>query len=185
MYERGIRVSPGDGTRALAGVVEPYFERAWDHFSSHKQTPGDKLSPYPAATLNGKVAYVSFPIFSAYAMHGNYPYRLLVRNLLNLLLPEPLLRVDAPTGTEATVMRQGERTVLHLLHYSAERRARDLDLIEDIVPLRDVAVSLQRGAAPKSVYLAPERTPLEFTYEGGRVSIVVPEVRGHAMIALE
>jgi hypothetical protein len=39
MYERGVRVTASRGTRKLARIVEPYFERAWDHFSSHFQTP--------------------------------------------------------------------------------------------------------------------------------------------------
>ncbi len=42
MYERGVRARPAAGSQMLAEVVEPYFERAWDHFSSHQQTPSDK-----------------------------------------------------------------------------------------------------------------------------------------------
>jgi hypothetical protein len=185
MYERGQRILAGKGTRVLARVVEPYFDRAWNHFCSHNQTPGDKLSRYPAATQNGRCAYIPYPIFSAYAAHGNYPYRLLVAALLNRLLPAPLLCVAAPTSTEATVMRQKNRTIVHLLQYCPERRTNKLDLIEDIVPLHNVPVSLQLERAPKSVYLAPDRDPLAFSYRQGRCDVTVPEVRGHAMIVFE
>lgn len=185
MYERGERVVAGKGTKVLAGVVEPYFERAWHHFCSHKQTPGDKLSRYAAAVQNGRCAYIAFPIFSAYATHGNYPYRLLVAALLNRLLPDPLLCVAAPTSTEATVMRQKKRTIVHLLQYCPERRAAGLDLIEDVVPLHNVPVSLKLARAPKSVYLAPDRDPLAFSYRQGRCDVTVPEVRGHAMVVFE
>jgi hypothetical protein len=185
MYERGIRVVPGKGTEVLARVVEPYFERTWDHFSSHKQTPGSTVSRYAAATLRGRVAYISYPIFAAYATHGNYPYRLLVQNILNLLLPEPLLRVDAPTGVEATVMRQGRRTIVHLLNYAPERRAKDIDIVEDIVPLYNVPVSLRVERRPKFVSLVPTGEGLIFTVRGDRVEVVVPELRGHAMVVFE
>ena len=37
------------------------------------------------------MAYIAYPIFAAFAHHGNWPYRLLVRNLLDKLLPDPLL----------------------------------------------------------------------------------------------
>ncbi|MDQ2730657.1 MAG: alpha-L-fucosidase [Armatimonadota bacterium] len=185
MYERGVRVTAAEGAQALAGVVEPYFERAWNHFCSHNQTPGDKLSPYAAAVQHGKTAYICYPIFSAFATHGNYPYRLLVKKVVDRLLPEPLLRVGAPTGTEATVMRQGERTIVHLLHYSPERRANNLDLVEDIVPLHNVPLSLNLDHEPKSVYMAPDRRAVPFTYANGRAEVQVPEVRGHAMVVFE
>ena len=185
MYERGVRVKPGAGAESLARVVEPYFERAWDHFSSHRQTAPDKVSRYSAAVQKGRCVYIAYPIFSAFAVHGNWPYRLLVRNVLERLLPEQLVRVEGPTSLEATVMRQGKRVIVHLLNYVPERRARDLDLVEDVVPLFDVKVSLKVGKRPRRVYMAPSGEAVEFGYEGGRVEMVVREVRGHEMVAME
>lgn len=185
MYERGIRVTPGRGAIALAQVVEPYFERGWRRFSSHFQTPPDKPTPFAAATLAGRAAYIAYPLFSAIAQHGNYPYRLLLRNIIELLLPEPLLRLDAPTGTEATVMRQKNRTIVHLLHYSPERRTPNLDIIEDVVPLFDRPLSLKLPKPPRRVYLAPQQTDVPFEYLAGRVNLRVPVIDGHAMVVFE
>ncbi len=187
MYERGWRVKPASGTQSLVQIVEPYFNRTWQHFSSHQQTPGNNVSEFAGATINGKVAYIAFPIFSAYGIHGNYPYRLMVRNLINQLLADPLLRVTAPTSTEATVMRQENpaRTIVHLLQYCPERRGAGLDLLEDIVPLHDVPVSLKLAAKPSRVYLAPEGQELNFAYNSGRVDVKIPIVNGHAMVVFE
>lgn len=190
MYARGVRVLPGSAAQVTAWVVEPYFERAWDHFSSHHQTPPQQVSPFPAALLQDRIGYISYPVFQAYAQHGNIPFRHLVQVLLERLLPEPLLRLEgAPSGLEATVMRQekggDKRTILHLLYYAPERRARDLDIVEDIIPLYDLSVSLKLASAPQSVYIAPECTPLKFEYKNGRASLYLPELRGHAMIVFE
>jgi hypothetical protein len=185
MYERGLRVVAARGARTLARVVEPYFERAWDHFSSHRQTPPAKVTPYAAAVEKGGVAYIPFPIFAAYANHGNYPYRLLVRNLLERLLPDPLLRACAPTSTEATVMRQKGRTIVHVLQYCPERRAPNLDIVEDIVPIANVGLSLRFAKRPKRVYLAPSRAAVPLEYKDGRVEVTLPEVRGHEMVVFE
>jgi hypothetical protein len=188
IYERGVRVTPAGGATALAKVVEPYFDRSWRHFSSHFQTPPDKPSRFAAAVASGNVGYIAYPIFTAYALHGNVPFRLLVRNLLDRLLPEPLLRVNAPSSTETSVTRQGKqggRTIVHVLHYTPERRTERLDLIEDVVPLFEVPLSLRLGRAPKRVYAAPEQTPIPFEYLAGRVNLRVPEVRGHAMVVFE
>ncbi|MCG3150493.1 MAG: hypothetical protein PCFJNLEI_03979 [Verrucomicrobiae bacterium] len=182
MYDRGVRVT---SQHTISRIVEPYFERTWDHFSSHFQTPGDKLTRYAAATVCENVGYISYPIFSAFATHGNYPYRLLVKEVLDRLLPEPLLRLDAPTSTEATVMQQGRRTIVHLLNYCPEHRTKTIDIVEDSVPLYSVPVSLKFVKRPKFVYLAPSREALIFDVRGNRVNVVVPEVRGHAMVVFE
>jgi len=185
MYDRGVRATPARGASMLARVVEPYFERAWNHFCSHKQTPGDRPSRYAAAVLNGRAAYICYPIFSAFAEHGNYPFRLLVRNVLDLLGPEPLVRLAAPTSAEATVMRQGGRTIVHVLCYCPERRAKNLDIIEDIVPLRDVAMSVKLPAPPRRAYLAPHGERLALDCRDGRAGVVIPVVAGHAMVVFE
>jgi hypothetical protein len=186
MYERGVRVAPvADKATSVATVVHPYFERDWDHFCSHFQTPGDQPSPYAAAVVTDASAYVSYPVFTAFVNHGNYPYRLLVQNLLNRLLPDPLLRVTGPTSLEATVMAQDGRSIVHLLQYVPERRTPTLDIVEDIVPLYDVPISLKLPKAPKAVYLAPEKQAVEFRYQNGRVDVTVPKVNGHAMVVFE
>ncbi len=187
MYDKGVRVKPLAGTKSLGQVVEPYFERAWNHFCSHGQTPGAAATNCPIATQRGRVAYIPFPIFGAFARHGNYPYRLLVKNVLDRLLSDPLLRVTAPTSTETTVMRQRNpnRTIIHLLQYCPERRTKELDIVEDVVPLHDVPVSIRLAKKPVRVYLAPEMEDLAFEWNKGRAEMVVPKITGHAMVVLE
>ena len=185
MYERGVRARPAAGSEVLAGVVEPYFERAWDHFSSHQQTPSDRLTGYAAALVNGNTGYISYPVFSAYAQHGNLPYRQLVGEVLERLLPQPLARMDGPSGAEIAVNRQDARTVVHVLYYPAERRTEKLDLIEDIVPLYNLKIAVRLPQAPTRAYLAPDGTPLAFAYQEGYARMTLPELRGHAMMVLE
>jgi Hypothetical glycosyl hydrolase 6/Beta-galactosidase trimerisation domain len=185
MYERGLRVTPARGGKSVARVVEPYFDRSWRHFSSHFQTPADKLSRFSAAVVKGSVGYIAYPIFSAFHQHGNLPFKLLVRNLIDLLLPEPFLRIAAPSGTEGTMMKQKNRTIVHVLHYTPQRRTAKLDLLEEIVPIFDVPLSVKLPKAPKRVYLAPQKLPIPFEYLRGRANLRVPRVDGHAMVVFE
>ena len=190
-YERGYRVKALKGTESLGTWCDPYFERAWNHFNSHCQTPDATPTDFPIATLRegsgkaGSVAYIAFPVFAAFGNHGNTQYKLLVRNILNLLLPNPVIRVTAPSSTEVSVMRQGQRTVVHLLQYCPERRTKELDIVEDIVPLYRVPLSLAVAKAPKKVYMAPSREALPFTWAAGRIDLTVPEIVGHAMVVVE
>jgi len=186
MYDRSIRVVPTRGAVSLAAVVEPYFERGWDHFSSHYQTPPDKPSRFSAAVLNGRVAHIPFPVFGSYANHANLACRWLVAAMIDRLIPEPLVRIKAPSSTEATVARQGKRTIVHLLQYCPERRGKDLDLIEDVVPLHDVELSLKLKKKPTCVYrLNPSPEAIEFDYREGRVNTVLAKILGHEMVVFE
>jgi hypothetical protein len=183
MYDRGIRVTC-DKAFVIARVVDPYFERTYQHFSSHAQTPSDKLTEFAAAAANNSVGYVSYPIFSAFAEHGNPFYRSLVSKLLNKLI-DPLVQLEGPTGTEVTLTCQPGRTIMHVLHFSAERRSPNLDLIEDIVPLYNAPVSLKMRDKPVRVTSVPESKEIEFSWIEGRVHLIISEVNGHAMIVFE
>lgn len=186
VYDRGLRVRAAGEGRVVARVVEPYFERSWKHFCSHFQTPPKpEPSEYASAIVTASTAYVAFPVFASFARHGTAMCRQMVRALIDLLLPSPLIRVAAPTSTEVTVMRQGERRIVHLLQYCAERRADGIDLIEDVVPLSDVAISLRADGPIRRVSLAPAGTMLTHRVEAGRVHVILPELRGHAMVVFE
>ena len=102
------------------------------------------------------------------------------------LLPEPLVRVHAPTASIVTLNAQPRhnRWVLHLLYYVPERRCDEYDVIEDVTPLYDVAVSIQVTQPVKNVSLVPQHTALPFTCNAGRVTFTVPKIEGHQMIEL-
>lgn len=187
VYDRTWRAVARADATPLADVTEPYFDRDYRHFCSHAQTPNrPDPSAYTAGAVraDGAVAYSPLPLFGLFARHAYAPYRALVAAALDRLLPEPLLRVNMPLTGEATVLAQNGRTIVHLLQFVADRRG-DLDICEDIVPLRDVRLSLRADAEPKRVTLAPQNAPAPFTWRAGRVDVVVPEIVGHQMVVVE
>jgi len=187
LYERGLRVKPAAGAKVLARVVEPYFDRAWNHFCSHGQTPPDKLTPFAAAIVKGKVAYIPFPVFSMFGQHAVPAYRALVAACVREIMDRPMVEASGPTGLEISVMTKGNMTVVHLLYATAERRCPSLDLVEDAIPLHNVKVSLAAKRKPNRVYLAPSRKSLDYTYiyANDRVEFTVPTVEMHQMVVLE
>ena len=90
MYEQGCKVTLCAGTEMLVEEGIPYFNRTWEHFCSHQQTPYERPSGLPMVTKRGKVIYFSSPIFHAYRTYGNDIYKALVWNALAMLLPDPL-----------------------------------------------------------------------------------------------
>lgn len=187
MYLEGLEVEPVAAAQVLARVNAPYFNRTWQHFFSHRQTPSSGQAAYAGVVKNGRALYFAHPVFTQYNRNAPRWCKTLVLNALDLLLPEPLVRVEAPSTALATLNEQPSqrRRVLHLLHYVPERRG-EFDVIEDVIPIRDVRCSIRMdGARVRRVALAPEGTSLPFASRGGRLEFVVPEVRGHEMVAIE
>jgi hypothetical protein len=184
-YVPGSMVKAQSGAIVLARIWKPYFDRTYEHFSSHHQTPFDRPVDQAAVTQHSGIIYISFPIFESYANNAYRVHKLLVRNCLRRLLPHPLLKADLPSTAEATVTGQGDKRVIHLLNYPASRRAPELDIVEEASLLTNVNIALRMTKAPSRVYLAPQRRSLKFDYDEGYAQIVVPSVDGHQMVVFE
>jgi hypothetical protein len=185
MYEQGFRMSAAEGSEVLCRVVEPYFERNYRHFSSHFQTPPDKLSPYAAIIQCGRAITFAVPIFTAYGRHGNLSYRDILDNCIERLLPQPLIRDDGPSHLETTVVRKGGNVIVHLISFSVVRRTQDLDIVEDAIPLVDMPLAVRVDQEPVRVLLEPAGRELEFTFQDGYVHTAVSVLEGHAMVVFE
>ena len=187
MYLRGLEVAAA-GAETIADVVVPYFDRTWQHYSSHRHTPSSGQVGYPGATRHGRVIHFAHPIFTQYSRNAPRWCRQLVANAVDLLLPDPVLRVSGPTTLQASVLEQREarRTIVHLLHYVPERRGQDFDVIEDVIPVTDIALSLRSDRPVRRATLVPDGGSLRVARDAqGRATVVVPRVAGHQMVALE
>jgi hypothetical protein len=193
MYIRGMDVAAQPGSEVLAQIVPSYFDRTWEHFCSHRQTPSAGEPGNPAIVRSGNVIYFSSPIFTLYQKVAPLWCKRLLLNALDLLLPEPLVRHHGPSTLGVTLNAQPAqaRQVLHLLHYIPERRGELFDVIEDVIPLYDVAVSVRVPQAVTGVPQAvtavtavPQDVALPFTVKGERVEFAVPAIHGHQMVEL-
>jgi len=185
MYERGFRMTAVSGAKSLCRVVEPYFERTYEHFCSHGHTPPDKLSRYSAIIQNGRVITFSVPIFTAYGAHASEAYRHVLGNCVKRLLPEPIVQSNGPVSMETSVVLKKGRTIVHLISFCPVRKAASLDIVEDPFPLVDVSVSVKLAQKPKRVLLAPSVREIPFEYRNGRAHVKVTCLDGHVMLVFE
>jgi hypothetical protein len=187
MYLKGMEVRPLKGAKVLADVNVPYFNRTFAHFCSHRHTPSAGKKGHPGIVRKGSVIYFAHPVFMQY--HKNAPLwcKRLVLNALDLLLPEPLVRLEAPSSALAMLNEQAaeNRLVLHLLHYIPERRGTDFDVIEDVIPIFDVKASVRVDRKVRAVACVSHNRPLGFSQTEGRVEFVLPKLEGHQIIVME
>lgn len=177
--------------KVLVGRRESYFNRTWEHYCSHQHAPDAPKSVSPAATINAKIAYFAHDLFSAYRHYGQPLYRDFFAAALTHLLHGKLpVETNLPTTARINVMEQRteKRYVAHLLYAATVTRGqfRDqpVEIIEDLIPLRDVSVTLRLPRKVKSVRLVPAGGELVFTATKDTVSFTVPEFTAHQMVEL-
>lgn len=184
-----------EGVRALGRLTEAGFQRwqaGWQ--SAPPQTKTDDVTLLTAPGL----ALASFPIATAYHEHGYWIYRELFGRLLDHVLPRRLIRLGAPSATEATLTHQAAdadrpaRWLVHVVNYSPGRRPHGpggssavVEFIEDPIPLRDVEVEVD---VPGPIARAFEaRTGVELAVSRGEAgwTVVLPIVEIAAVVVFE
>jgi len=181
-YIPAVKTKLVDG-EVLAEVKAPYFNRTEQEFCSHVNTPcSHQDAGYPGIVRKGNVIYFAHKIFTMYRNKGMKLHRDLAINCLDLLYEKPLLHAKFPSAGTIMLLKQPQRHILHLLYAIPIKRG-DIEVIEDIVPVRDVEIKL-RIPAVRGVKLVPEQKDLEFHYDGDYCTFTVPEVNLHQMVEL-
>ena len=145
----------------------------------------------PAAVISKQIAYFAHDLFTRYRTYGQPLYRdffeAALRHLLGGKLP---VETNLPTTGRIGVMHQPRerRYVAHLLYSPTSVRGKlremPIELIEDVIPLRDTRVALRLPKKVKSARLVPDGGPLAFTQKDGVVAFTVPEFSSHQMVEL-
>ncbi len=169
----------------IAKGQDPYFNRTPLHFCSHQHAPNNEAYDYPSAVIKGNIAYIGWNVFSGYALYGDYHIKELINKAVTLLMNDDFtVETSLPDRGVISLLRQGERKIVHLLYAHTTNRGQNTEVIEDIVPLYNIGVKV-KCEKPSRVQLVPQCEDIEFEYENGRVSFTVPEVNCHQMICIE
>jgi hypothetical protein len=187
------------GARVLVERRAPYFNRTWEHFCSHQHAPDAPGAVSPAVIVNpkGNVAWFAHDIFSQYRQQGQPLYRDFVVEtiwqLLGGLLPA---ETSLPTDGRFNLLeqRRQRRYIAHLLYAPKSLRggavttshglAPGVEIIEELLPLRDTRVSLRVPRTIKTARIVPEGEMLPFVQTGDAVAFTVREFTGHQMVEL-
>jgi len=185
-YSGGARVSAKPGTAVLCETIDSYFDRTEAHFCSHRQSP-PKLAGEgePCVVLSDNVAYVSNMLFMDLAEYGVKVYKDILGSLIAGLLPRSLVKCDLPAYAEVTLRALGEDTVVHVLNYIVQRKCKQLDTVEDVVPLYRRTLEIRLDRAPSSVKLLPGGEAVPFEYENGYVRLKPETLGGRTLFLLE
>jgi hypothetical protein len=184
MYIKGLPVSATAGGEVMANTVASYFDRTYEHFFSHRQTPSSGKVSGPAVVAGKNTMYLSHPVFTQYQYNAPKWCKTLVMNAIDALLTDQVISLQAPSTASVAVNEQDGKYIIHVLHYIPERRGEQFDIIEDVIPLFNIKASVAYPRKAKKVTLVPQMKALSFTVNKGRVEFTIPEVNGHQMVEI-
>lgn len=174
--------------RILGYSRNTFFNRTPEHFCSHKHTPSIHENNAPAVTIGKDGAYIAYEIFKEYAEVGSYIAKDTVMRVLDELLAETkAVETNLPSAGVVTLNRQEaqDRHVLHLLYASPVGRGKDVDVIEDLVPIHGTAVTVRLDRPVKRVLLVPQNEEISFTEQDGACRFTVDCFTCSQLVVLE
>jgi len=189
MYSRGYVTEKTCGcVNVMAEMQNSYFNRAFRRFCSHANTPNNPESHLFGAGISGNIGYIGWNVFTEYANHGSYHHKRIICDMIDALLgDDKTLTTNLPSNGVVTLMYQDKcgRYVNHLLYAVTKNRGKNIEVIEDVIPIRGTNVKIKLGRQPARVYLAPENTDIAYKYENGILEYTVDEFTTHAMVVID
>lgn len=201
MYGGSNRLKVTSG-KSLGKVCNPFFNRTYKHFCSHQHTPNNPDDyENDCGVVNGNILYLAHPVFSIYRSFGAVAYKdYAVKAINKLLANDHSLKTNLPSTARVSVMAQPrkKRYVLHLLYANTIARggslrmsggnlqssARSVEVIEELLPLRNTEIELKLPRKIRRIALEPQGEELLVIMKKGRCLIRIPEFTCHQMIVL-
>lgn len=195
IYEQNYRLSDVTGEVTVKSQ-DSYFNRDILHFSSHQHTPNDDSQDYPAVVRTKGTVYIGWDIFTEYGKIGSLQAkRLIIESLEYLLEGKHSARAKLPDRGVLTLTRQEDRQcyIIHMLfahttvrgHFNLFGEEKQVEAIEDIIPLHQIEGSLNVPEKIKKAYLAPQMEPVFYEEKEGILFYHVPKMECHQMIVFE
>ncbi len=186
LYLKGEKVKATENGEVFAWIVPPYFNRSYEHFCSHRQTPNvPEISDEPAIVKGENAVYISSPLFSDYAYNGYKPHKDILVECIRNLAGRSIVEADLPALSEVTLREHKEGVVVHTVSYVINRKCKVLDTIEDDVELLNRKYSVYTGFKPSSVTVVPENRSIDFTHSNGYTEYILDYQKGHSMVLIK
>lgn len=174
----------------VADLWDVYLRRDGEYYQSGS-SPIGKNTGYPAITVNrygkGLAAYISGDIFTSCTVRNNWNLKNMFGNLVEMVLPETLIAIDAPDNVEVVLKKQDKKTMVHLInHYGERSMSNTIAYTENIIPIFNIGIRVKLNAPPSSVKLMPENQVLSWIQlNDNTISFTVPKLNVYSIVVID
>jgi hypothetical protein len=134
----------------------------------------------------GLAVAVHGPIFTNYFCAHFPRIRTLLGELVERMSVDWMVEVEASPSLEVICREQNGRFCVHLINRGAsETLSPQRTVVEELLPVEDVCIGVTLPEEPASVTLEPGGRKASWSYEDGRLYVVVPEVEIHDIVVID
>jgi hypothetical protein len=188
-YSEGQQIEVTEDGTILGYRETSYFNRELFAFCSHQHTPSTLHSSGPGMVESANGIYLAWNVFDDYAKKGSLALKETVLYAIDRLLGDKRsLETNLPAQGIVALTEQPhqKRLINHLLYAAPVRRGKNIEVIEDIIPLYDTKVAIRLSRRATRVYLAPQQEELPFLIDDqGVLHYTVPKLECHQMVVIE
>ena len=164
-------IAPSGGELTVLGhSCVSFFNRAPEHFCSHRHTPFVAEDHAPGVVVGKDGGYIAWDIFSEYATVGSIILKDTVQRVLDALLGDnKTLHTNLPAQGVVTLSKQNgnRRYTLHMLYASPTKRGNGVEIIEDLIPIHHTSFAIRLPDTVTAVRLVPQNQEIAFTLTDG------------------
>ena len=184
MYDPGIIMDAKEDTEVLAEHIDSYFNRHRDAERGYFYTPPAKANGHAAITRHKNVYHIAFEIFRTYYTGAMLGHKEVVKQMLDTLLPDSLIKADElPRTSRVTITEKDDMRIVHVKITYPEKHG-DTEVIQDHNTL-SAGKRIKIKGEYTSAVLAPTEEKISTRIVDGYTEITLPEIFGYAMIVLK
>ena len=161
----------------------------WTHLMKQQEAAKDTTDHTVVAHHRigeGSVTSIHGDIFREY-YNGHTPLlRDFIGGLIDRLEIDWEVEVDGPPALEVVTRTQNGRLAINLINRGAGEMLNPRRVqFDDLDPIERVQITLRHEQPPRSVTLEPSADPVQWTWQDGVLSIMVPSIRIHDIVVVE
>ncbi len=185
-YLKAKKVQTTENSEILCKMTMPFFNREWDHFCSHLQTPPDKRTDLPEVVRMGdNGVYIAGEFFTCFHKYSSRVLKKVIDHSIRSLINEKLVETNLPSTSEVTLRKnQTGQYVLSILNYVPQRRSEGIDIVEDELKLTDIKISLSVPCQGQVTDLIRNKR-IETKKINGRIEFQIDEINGFVVITID
>ena len=102
------------------------------------------------------------------------------------MLVEIQMCIRDRSTTQVTVLDQEQenRRIVHVLHYVPVKKCKNLEIVDDIIPLYNLKITMTEEREVEKIYTIPDKQEVPFVQDGKKLEFTLKEIKGHQMTAV-
>jgi hypothetical protein len=152
------------------------------------QTRDISAPSLPVASIanfgKGKIAALYIDLSQSLKNNNSSVFQNVFDDLVNQIFTDPMVKVISKGLVHVVPTRKNGKTYIHLINTEGGNANDKIYNYNSIPLVTDLKISVLMDKKPEKIFLQPNNTPLPFTYQNGKIEVLVDKLDIHKIIEI-